>query len=282
MGWSARDDGEMVSDFAGETARLYARFRRDLPSGQAAALAGSLGLVESDVVVDLGCGTGQLSVPLRPRCAAVVAIDPEAGMLAGLRNREIPGIVCVLGDDGDLPALAPLLGRGRPAPGSGPALATSGAGAVVVGNALHWMDERSALSAAAALLRAGGGVAVVTQGPPMWLGGSSWQQAVREELEHGRDPSTQNCGSDEASLDARAEVMADLGLEVSVERWQAEQAVDVEWVLGHLGSALSAGALGGDEPDALGSRLQTALADVDPAAMVEPVTTTALIGRRRG
>ena len=272
----------MVSDFAGETARLYARFRRDLPGDQAAALAGSLGLVESDVVVDLGCGTGQLAVPLRPCCAAVLAVDPEAGMLAGLRDRGVPGVVCVLGDDGDLPGLAPLLGRERPAPGSGTALATSGAGAVVVGNALHWMDEGSALSAAAALLRVGGGVAVVTQGPPMWLGQASWQQAVREVLEHGRGPATENCGSDEAALDARAEVMADLGLEVSVERWRAEHAVDVEWVLGHLGSALSAGALGGDEPDGLGSRLRAALADVDPAAMVEHVTTTALVGRRAG
>ena len=273
----------MASDFAGETAQLYARFRRDLPADQAGALAASLGLVETDVVVDLGCGTGQLTLPLRRHCAGVLAVDPEPGMLEGLRARQVPGVVCVLGDDGDLPALGSLIGRGRPAPGAGTDAGSGGAGAVVVGNALHWMDERSALSAAAALLRAGGGLAVVTQGPPMWLGESPWQQVVREVLEDGRGSSTQTCGSDEAALDARAQVMTDLGLDVTVERWQADHAVDVEWVLGHLGSAMSAGALSGDEdPDGLGSRLRAALADVDPATMVEHVTTTALLGRRPG
>ena len=272
----------MVPDFAGETARLYARFRRDLPGEQAGALAASLGLVGTDVVVDLGCGTGQLTLPLRAHCAGVLAVDPEAGMLAGLRARQAPGVVCVLGDDGDLPALAPLLGRGRPGPGSGTDAGSGGAGAVVVGNALHWMDERSALSAAAALLRAGGGLAVVTQGTPLWLGKSPWQQAVREVLEDGRGPSTQTCGSDQAALDARAQVMTDLGLEVAVQRWQAEHSVDVEWVLGHLGSAMSAGALSSDGPHGLGSRLRAALADVGPAAMVEHVTTTAVLGRRPG
>ena len=282
LGWWAGDDGEVVSDFAGETARLYARFRRDLPVDQAGALAASLGLVETDVVVDLGCGTGQLTLPLRRHCAGVVAVDPEAGMLADLRARQVPGVVCVLGDDGDLPALGSLLGRGPLAPGAGTGSGSGGAGAVVVGNALHWMDERSALSGAAALLRAGGGLAVVTQGPPLWLGSSPWQQAVREVLERGRGRSRQTCGSDDAALDARAQVMADLGLEVTVDRWQADHAVDVEWVLGHLGSAMSAGALSGEAPDGLGRRLRAALADVDPAAMVEHVTTTALIGRRPG
>lgn len=272
----------MVPDFSGETARLYAHFRRDLPTDQAAALAASLGLSAADVVVDLGCGTGQLAVPLRPHCAAVLAVDPEVGMLAGLRARQVPGVVCVLGDDGDLPGLAPLVGRGRPQPGAGTDPGTGGAGAVVVGNALHWMDERSALSAAAGLLRRGGALVVMTQGPPLWLGESSWQQVVREVLEHERGPVSQTCGSDQAALEARAEAMAGLGLEVTVARWHAEHGVDVEWVLGHLGSALSAGALQNDASDGLADRIRSALADVAPAAMVEQVTTTALIGRRLG
>ena len=178
------------------------------------------------------------------------------------------------------PPWALFSAAGAPGPGAGADPGGGGVGAVVVGNALHWMDERSALSGAAALLRVGGGVAVVTQGPPMWLGKAPWQQAVREVLEDGGGRSTQTCGSDEAALDARGQVMADLGLGVSVERWQAEYAVDVEWVLGHLGSAMSAGALQDDVPDGLGNRLRAALADVGPAVMVEHVTTTALIGRR--
>ena len=79
--------GPVKPDFGGTTAQLYARYRRDLPTDRATALAGQIGLDPEDVVVDLGCGTGQLAVPLQPHCAAIIGIDPEPAMLAELRAR---------------------------------------------------------------------------------------------------------------------------------------------------------------------------------------------------
>ncbi len=143
----------MKPDFTGQTARLYARYRRDLPAVQARELAALMGLFEDDVVIDLGCGTGQLAVPLSAHCAVVVGIDPEPQMLAGLHARRERGVMCVLGDDGDLPMLAASL--------------AGSVGAVVVGNALHWMDETVALRACAKILRPGG--AAVTL--PPWTSG---------------------------------------------------------------------------------------------------------------
>jgi len=82
-------------DFGGTTAQLYAKYRRDLPAAQAAALAEQFGLRPDDVVVDLGCGTGQLAVPLRPHCAAVIGIDPEPAILVELRARRAPRVLHV-------------------------------------------------------------------------------------------------------------------------------------------------------------------------------------------
>lgn len=114
----------MLSDFTGRTGQLYALYRRDLPDEQAAALAAALGLTAGGTVVDLGCGTGQLAVPLRRHCQLVLGLDPEPEMLHGMRARRVGGVVPVLADDADLPLVAGLL---REAPQ-----------AVVIGNALHW------------------------------------------------------------------------------------------------------------------------------------------------
>jgi SAM-dependent methyltransferase len=259
--------GPMAADFAGDTARLYAQFRRDLPTGQATALAEALGLGTDDVVVDLGCGTGQLTVPLRPHCAGVVAVDPEPGMLAGLRARGVPGVLCVLGADTDLLELGRLL-TGAPQ-----------VGAVVVGNALHWMDERTTLRAGAELVRPGGGIGVVTQGPPLWLGAAPWQQEVRQVLEQFLGPVTGSCGSDDASLQRRVAAMEETGLAVRVAWWRAGHVVDADWVVGHLGSALPPGALQDGESGGPADALRDVLSR-HPEELVEEVTTTAVVGRR--
>jgi SAM-dependent methyltransferase len=218
-----------------------------------------------DVVIDLGCGTGQLAAPLGPHCAGVLAVDPEPAMLAGLRARALPGVVCVLGADTDLPGLQQLL----------TGTAGSRVGAVVVGNALHWMDEPATLRHCAGLVRPGGGVAVVTQGPPLWLGTAPWQQRLRQVLEQVLGPVPGTCGSDRAAVQARARLMAELGLVVHVATWRARYPVDAEWVIGHLGSALPAGTLDrGGLPDRLRTVLQ------EPDELVEDVVTTAVVGRR--
>lgn len=69
-------------------------------------------------------------------------------------------------------------------------------------NALHWMDETSLFQAASSVLRPGGVFAVTTHGPPLWLGHSPWQRAVRALLEELLGPITSTCGSDEKTLAA--------------------------------------------------------------------------------
>ena len=71
----------MGSDFSGETATYYARYRRGYPPAAVDAIAEAFGLGADDLVVDLGCGTGQLSLPLAARVRAVVGVDPEPDML---------------------------------------------------------------------------------------------------------------------------------------------------------------------------------------------------------
>lgn len=182
-------------------------------------------------------------------------------MLAGLRARRPERVLCVLGDDQDLPRLA--------APVAGPI------GLVTIGNALHWMDEQITLSAAASLLRPGAAIAIVTQGPPLWLGPAPWQTRVRQVLESLYGPVSGNCRTDDAAVDERRATAAALGLDTQVLSWQAAYPVSVDWVFGHLASALSSRQL------EKGDELRTLLQGLDQEEIVEEVTTTVIVAQRR-
>lgn len=253
----------MTADFAGATAELYARHRRDLPADQALQLADRLGLQADDVVIDLGAGTGQLAVPLQRHCAAVVAVDPEPAMLDQLRRRTADRVMCMLDDDRGLDRIGRLLGRP--------------AGGLVIGNALHWMNEEATFRAAGRLVGPTGGLAVVTQGPPLWWGDEPWQRAVREALEELLGPLSDRCGSDSASSVRRERIAAEIWWDVDVVEWLKSYAVDREWILGHLGSAMSAVHF----TDAVRDAVCRALNRFDGQPLTERVVTTALVGRRR-
>jgi ubiquinone/menaquinone biosynthesis C-methylase UbiE len=72
----------MGAGFSGEVAGFYARCRRGYPDEVIDAALAAFGVGAGDLVVDLGCGTGQLTVPIARRVRAVVAMDPEPAMLA--------------------------------------------------------------------------------------------------------------------------------------------------------------------------------------------------------
>ncbi|MER5335729.1 methyltransferase domain-containing protein [Micromonospora sp. NPDC002717] len=138
------------------------------------ALVGAFGLGAADTVVDLGRGTGQLSLPLAARVGAVIGVDPEPDMLTLARQAALnvarANATWLLGADSDLPALGRLLGERT-------------IGALTVAVAIHLMDRDTLFRAARPLLRAGGGVAVVTNGAPLWLQDAEWSGALRECLE---------------------------------------------------------------------------------------------------
>lgn len=77
----------------------------------------------------------------------------------------------VIGADTDIPALRALLSDNSVA-------------AVTIGQALHWMNRQELFPAIIPLVRPGGGVAVVTNGTPLWLQDTGWSRALRAYLEH--------------------------------------------------------------------------------------------------
>lgn len=183
-------------------------------------------------VVDLGCGTGQLSLPLAARVRAVIGMDPEPDMLALARDaahrRDVANALWVLGADSDLPALGAALGDGT-------------VGAVTIAVAIHWMDRATLFRAARRMLRPGGGIAVVTNGAPLWLQDTEWSRTLRDRIHHwlGTRP-TNACQSDEAGRRLNREALESAGYHVVEECVDYDAELTVDDLAGGVFSALPA------------------------------------------
>jgi SAM-dependent methyltransferase len=131
----------LVAGF-GSVARAYERSRPEYPREAIGHLRRQLALGRGTTVVDLAAGTGKLTRGLLSTGAAVVAVEPTAGMRRVFRQ-VLPGLPVF---DGTAEAI-PVPDRF--------------ADAVTVAQAFHWFDARPALREIARVLRSGGGLALV-------------------------------------------------------------------------------------------------------------------------
>lgn len=93
-------------------------------------------------VADVGAGTGKLTRAVVELGADVVAIDPDAAMLASL-HENVPGVPTFVGTAEELP------------------LPDAGLDAVVMGQAWHWVDPDAGSREIGRVLRAGGTLGLV-------------------------------------------------------------------------------------------------------------------------
>jgi SAM-dependent methyltransferase len=124
-------------------ARQYAATRPGYPPGLARFVAETAGAGPGTPVLEVGCGTGQLTRALLPFGFALTAIDVGASMIAVAREQA--------GADGVTFRVTPFE-EFAAEPGS--------FGLVISGAAFHWIDPEVRFRQAARLLRAGGWLAL--------------------------------------------------------------------------------------------------------------------------
>jgi SAM-dependent methyltransferase len=220
----------MKRDFGGDTAAYYHRYRHGYPSAAIDALAGAFQLTGQDVIVDLGCGTGQLTLPMARQVRAAIGMDVEPDMLEHARqaakDTDVRNVMWLLGADTDIPALRCLLGD-------------RSVGAITIAQALHWMNHQDLFKAVVPLLRPGGGIAVVTNGTPLWLQDTDWSRALHDFLERWLGTTlTYACGTDEDSQRRYREDLASAGFDVSATAVDYVASLDLDQLVGGVYSAM--------------------------------------------
>ena len=135
------DTGERASSF-GSVAQGYDRFR---PGPPMSAVDWVLGGRRVRTAADLGAGTGALTRQLDQRADRVLAIEPDARMLAVLTRRS-PDIPALRGWAEHLPIRSGSLD------------------AVTISSAWHWMDPEQTIAEIGRVVRPGGVLGVIWNG----------------------------------------------------------------------------------------------------------------------
>ncbi len=119
---------------------------------------------QRNLVLDLGCGTGDLARPLATRFRAVAALDPSAAMIEV--GQSLPGgtreglqWICATAEDCRFPEHCDL---------------------ATAGESLHWMDWEQVLPKVGQSLTAEGMLAILTRR----IGPTAWQAAEHEIIRH--------------------------------------------------------------------------------------------------
>ncbi|MGH7247848.1 MAG: class I SAM-dependent methyltransferase, partial [Pseudomonadota bacterium] len=139
-------------------AEYYARHRPKYPRAVFDFIEERFRLDQTCRILDLGCGTGNASIPLAPAVAEVVAMDPDPEMIRvgrqsaqSVRTRNIKWLQAGSMD------LSPALGAFR---------------LVLMGQSFHWMDRDQVLRDLYEIVEDGGGLALIGSGHGLVLIGN--------------------------------------------------------------------------------------------------------------
>src|SRR5712691_1881359 len=142
----ASGDRERLRKTFDEAAELYDRARPGYPPELFADLAELADLVPGSRVLEIGCGTGQATLPLAERGYAIVAVELGADLAAVARRKlaAFPSVSVVVSAFEDWP------------------LPVERFDAVVSATAFHWLDPAIRVSKSADALRARGTLATIS------------------------------------------------------------------------------------------------------------------------
>lgn len=249
----------------------YSRYRTKYPNKFFKEAARGFSAGGKGRLLDLGCGTGQLAIPLAPHFKEVVAVDPEQEMLREgkrlAKKAKIKNIKWVRGF-----AEKAVLKFGKFT-------------LVTMGRSFHWMDRQKILRIIYKILEPGGGAVVIyDRGSVYHETEIIWKKAVQdlirkylgEERRAGKGFYKRNPKTHEEII-ARSPFK-----KLTIKRYKISRDWDIKSILGQLYStSFSSKAILGKKAVAFEKELRMALKRIHPSGKFkENITVEALTMRK--
>ena len=237
------------------TARFYAQHRAAYPDELIEQIVHEFDLDGTGRLLDLGCGTGLLTIPLAPHSDSAAGLDPDADMLAEARRQarsaHIANVRWALDGSEGLERRKADLGRFR---------------LVTFGNSFHWMDREATLESLNGMVDPDGGVAVIDFGGSVWSGSEEWHRAATDVIRRWLgDQRRAGPGRTYAEPDERHEAVIARSpfRRVRVVSGHAERTLTLDEVVGGLYStSFASKALLGDRQPRFESDLRSTLTSI--------------------
>ncbi|MFD6161994.1 class I SAM-dependent methyltransferase [Nocardia sp. NPDC060256] len=256
------------------TAWHYARYRPDYPQSFFGDLVERFHLDSTGRLLDLGCGTGQLAIPLALHVAEVVGMDPEPEMLVeAARCARAAEVTNVVWEQGGSTDLSGALGQFR---------------IVTMGRSFHWMDRERVLDALDAIVEPNGAI-VLANDSCLVRPTTAWQQSVediqRRHLSPELVPADPLPGRLNRAVDhnTHQEVLArSLFSHVDRSVYEFDRPWTIEQVIGYLYStSLPLRRLLGDRRAEFEHEVTETLRAIEPDRLIEPVKLEVLTATRQ-
>lgn len=258
-----------------EAAHYYARYRPPYPAAVIDWIVRALRLGDGSAVLDLGCGTGQLALPLSAAGCRVYAVDPDPDMIAEAERSRIAG---------GYGEVRWIIGRAETLRAAG----LSPVRAATLGASFHWMDRELVLQFLDEVVEPGGGLALVSGSASIWSRSDAleggWLEVTRDVVTEFLGP-RRRAGSGTYSHPERTHeqvLLASAFAAIEQRRFTTTRLLSVDDVIGQqLSTSYASPALLGDRLPAFRAELSRRLAEIVPDDGFGTVEHTDVILARR-
>ena len=248
----------------------YARYRPGYPSMFFTDLVARFHLEGSGRVLDLGCGTGQLTLRLAQHVAAAIGVDPEPEMLTEAARQAqaacVGNVTWAQASSADLPG---ELGHFD---------------LVTMGRSFHWMDREQVLTALDGMVDNDGGLVIANDGC-LIRSATTWQQAIEDVQQRFLPPDWQTGIPTSADgHEPHEEILARSAFRhVQQRTYQFTRTWTIELAIGYLYStSIPLHRLLGGRRASFEQEVTDTLLAIDPAGrFTEPVTLEVLTASKR-
>jgi SAM-dependent methyltransferase len=256
-----------ASIFSG-TADYYAKYRPRYPQSMLDDLVTLSVGTRGRSMVDLGCGTGEVALPLSSSFNAVTAIDIDAAMIALAEAKaHDDGIRNVRFQVGAAEELK---------------IADSTADLVVAGSSFHWMDRDALAPRIYGWLTTTGIVAILGGGSDVWDVKAGWHEVAVAAMRHWLGERRRAGSGDYAVTKLHADFLEPAGFSLESRHYHVEHVWNADTIFGYLSStSFASPQVLGDKAEAFEADLRARLHELSPDdEFPETLDFYAVIGRK--